>query len=62
VSASASKTPTQDFVVALPVPMHQALQDEAIRRSRAGGKRVHMTDVAREAIDRELKRSASRSS
>jgi hypothetical protein len=50
-----TKADVQTFVVDLPGPVHRKLQDRSIRESRRSGRKVPMTEIARRAIERELK-------
>lgn len=43
------------LVVDLGTPLYRKLQDESLRRSRRENRRVPMTEIARTAIEREIK-------
>jgi hypothetical protein len=49
-----SKGPST-LVVDLGTPLYRKLQDESVRRSRRENRRVPMTEIARAAIEREIK-------
>jgi hypothetical protein len=45
--------PTAILYVHVPVEVHEWLEEEAIRRSRAAGRRVSMSAIVRKAVERE---------
>ena len=47
----------QKFVITLSTTMHSALRRESLRRSEAEGRRIAMTDIARQAIAKVLNSS-----